>query len=54
MQRQKIKVAVTWDLVRWHLRGMYGKIEEGLDKDRVPTMRVRAQLHYEFSDRRAY
>ncbi len=41
MQRQRIKVAVTWDLVRWHLRGMYGKIEEGLDKDRVPTMRVR-------------
>lgn len=40
MQRQRIKVAVTWDLVRWHLRGMYGKIEEALDKDRVPTMRV--------------
>lgn len=41
MQRQRIKVAVSWDLVRWHLRGMYGKIEEGLDREGVRTMRVR-------------
>lgn len=39
-QRQKIALNVGWELVRWHLEGMYGKIEEGVDKDAVPTMRV--------------
>ncbi|KAG6829484.1 endoribonuclease ysh1 [Tricholoma furcatifolium] len=39
-QRQKIVLGVRWDLVRWHLEGMYGSVEEGLDKDGVPTMRV--------------
>ncbi|TFK44227.1 mRNA 3'-end-processing protein YSH1 [Crucibulum laeve] len=39
-QRQKIVVGVRWDLIRWHLEGMYGKVDEGLDKDSVPTMRV--------------
>ncbi|KAG1777751.1 beta-lactamase-like protein [Suillus placidus] len=32
-QRQKIVLGVGWDLVRWHLEGMYGSVEEGLDKD---------------------
>ncbi|EGO00275.1 hypothetical protein SERLA73DRAFT_73000 [Serpula lacrymans var. lacrymans S7.3] len=40
MQRQKIVLGVGWDLVRWHLDGMFGSVEEGLDKDGVPTMRV--------------
>lgn len=39
-QRQKIVLGVGWDLVKWHLEGMYGGVEEGLDKDGVPTMRV--------------
>lgn len=39
-QRQKIALGVGWDLVRWHLEGMYGKVEEGLDQTGVPTMRV--------------
>lgn len=34
-------LGVGWDLVRWHLEGMFGKVEEGLDKDGVPTIRVR-------------
>ena len=42
-QRQKIALSVGWELVRWHLEGMYGNIEEGFDKDGVPTMRVRDQ-----------
>ena len=41
-QRQRLAVAVGWDLVRWHLEGMYGKVEEGLDHEGTPTMRVRA------------
>ncbi|KAK0226076.1 beta-lactamase-like protein [Armillaria fumosa] len=39
-QRQKVALGVRWGLVRWHLEGMYGHVEEGLDKDGVPTMRV--------------
>ncbi|KAF8893375.1 Metallo-hydrolase/oxidoreductase [Infundibulicybe gibba] len=39
-QRQKIILGVKWELVRWHLEGMYGSVEEGLDKDGFPTMRV--------------
>ncbi|KZT72184.1 Metallo-hydrolase/oxidoreductase [Daedalea quercina L-15889] len=39
-QRQKMVLNVGWDLVRWHLEGMFGKVEEGLDKDGVPTVRV--------------
>lgn len=40
MQRQRMTVSVTWDLVRWHLQGMYGKIDQGVDAEGVPTMRV--------------
>ncbi|KAL4074057.1 beta-lactamase-like protein [Scleroderma citrinum] len=39
-QRQRISIGVGWDLVLWHLEGMFGKVEEGLDKDGVPTLRV--------------
>ncbi|KAF8441526.1 beta-lactamase-like protein [Boletus edulis BED1] len=39
-QRQRIVLGVGWDLVRWHLEGMYGSVEDGLDKNGVPTMRV--------------
>lgn len=39
-QRQKIVLGVGWNLVKWHLEGMYGTVEEGLDKDGVPTFRV--------------
>ncbi|KAG6334215.1 hypothetical protein ID866_4873, partial [Astraeus odoratus] len=39
-QRQRITLGVGWDLVRWHLEGMFGKVVEGLDKDGVQTLRV--------------
>ncbi|KAI0371177.1 mRNA 3'-end-processing protein YSH1 [Pilatotrama ljubarskyi] len=39
-QRQKVALGVGWDLVRWHLEGMFGSVEEGVDKDGVLTMRV--------------
>lgn len=41
VQRQKIVLGVGWHLVKWHLEGMFGSVEEGLDKDGIPTMRVR-------------
>lgn len=40
VQRQKIVLGVGWHLVKWHLEGMFGSVEEGLDKDGIPTMRV--------------
>ncbi|KAF5348747.1 hypothetical protein D9758_006830 [Tetrapyrgos nigripes] len=39
-QKQRIALGVAWDLVRWHLEGMYGSVEEGVDRDGVPTIRV--------------
>ncbi|CEQ39582.1 SPOSA6832_01125 [Sporobolomyces salmonicolor] len=40
LQRQRLVLSVSWDLVRWHLQGMYGKIVEGRDGEGTPTMRV--------------
>lgn len=45
-QSQKIVLGVRWDLVRWHLEGMFGSVEEGLDKAGVPTMRVCCGLSF--------
>lgn len=39
-QRQKLVLGVGWELVRWHLDGMFGRVEEGCDADGVPVMRV--------------
>ncbi|KAJ7037811.1 beta-lactamase-like protein [Mycena alexandri] len=39
-QRQKIVLGVRWELVRWHLDGMFGSVEEGNDGDGMPTMRI--------------
>lgn len=43
-QRQSVALGVGWELVRWHLEGMYGHIQDGVDKDGVPTMRVSLQV----------
>jgi cleavage and polyadenylation specificity factor subunit 3 len=39
-QRQKVALGVRWQLVRWHLEGMFGSVAEGVDGDGVPTMRA--------------
>ena len=39
-QKQRLVIGVGWELVRWHLEGMFGKIENGMDGDRVKTIRV--------------
>ncbi len=44
IQKQKIALGVGWELVKWHLEGMYGSVEEGPDKQGVPTLRVRTHL----------
>ncbi|EIM20151.1 Metallo-hydrolase/oxidoreductase [Wallemia mellicola CBS 633.66] len=40
IQQQKVNIGVSWELIRWHLEGMYGSINEGIDNDGVPTMRI--------------
>jgi len=40
VQRQRIVLGVGWYLVKWHLEGMFGGVEERRDKDGIPTMRV--------------
>ncbi|GAA5893867.1 cleavage polyadenylation factor subunit YSH1 [Sporobolomyces salmoneus] len=51
LQRQRVKLSVSWDLVRWHLQGMYGKIVEGRDQDKVPTMRIMQTVDVKLSDK---
>lgn len=40
LQRQKLTLDVGWDLIKWHLEGMYGSVEVGKDQEGRPTMRV--------------
>ncbi|KAJ7462268.1 Pre-mRNA 3'-end-processing endonuclease polyadenylation factor C-term-domain-containing protein [Mycena galericulata] len=40
VQRQKIVVGVRWQLIRWHLVGMFGSVEEGFDKNGIPTIHI--------------
>lgn len=40
LQRQLLTLDVGWDLIKWHLEGMYGSIEIGKDNEGRPTMRI--------------
>lgn len=40
----KVAIGVQRELVRWHLEGMYGMVEEGMDDDGLVTMRVRKTM----------
>ncbi len=40
IQRQRVALHIGWDLVRWHLEGMYGSITEGVDLEDHRTIRV--------------
>ncbi|KDE09187.1 hypothetical protein MVLG_00509 [Microbotryum lychnidis-dioicae p1A1 Lamole] len=40
LQRQRLTLSVSWELVQWHLQGMYGKIQQGVDKEGLMTMRI--------------
>lgn len=39
-QRQSIVLNIGWDLLRWHLEGLFGRVEDGFDSNQVPTLRV--------------
>lgn len=40
VQRQRVALHVGWELARWHLEGMYGRVDEGVDEAGVRCMRV--------------
>jgi cleavage and polyadenylation specificity factor subunit 3 len=40
IQRQAICVQVGWELVKWHIEGMFGEVTEGVDDEGVVTIRV--------------
>lgn len=40
LQRQHVSLHVSWELARWHLEGMYGHVDEGVDDAGVRCMRV--------------
>jgi cleavage and polyadenylation specificity factor subunit 3 len=44
IQRMKVYLGVGFDLVKWHLEGMYGMAEEGRDGEGNRVLRVRVFL----------
>lgn len=41
VQRQRVALAVSWDMVRWHLQGMFGRLQEGIDAEEgLRTLRI--------------
>lgn len=51
-QKQRFVVGVGWELVRWHLEGMFGKVEDQGDGGLVKTIQVciRANLMRTFAN----
>ena len=40
LQKQSLPLGVGWDMVRWHLEGMYGEVEDTKDKLGRKTLTV--------------
>ncbi|WWD16619.1 endoribonuclease YSH1 [Kwoniella shandongensis] len=40
VQKQSIPIGVDWSVVRWHLEGMYGEVEEGQDEKGRATLTI--------------
>lgn len=40
VQRQRVALNVGWELARWHLEGMYGRVDEGVDEQGCRCMRI--------------
>lgn len=40
LQRQRIALHVGWEMVRWHIEGMFGRVVEGEDVEGFKTLRV--------------
>ena len=39
-QRQRLVIGVGWDLIRWHLEGMFGQVEDKMDQEGIRTLTV--------------
>lgn len=53
VQRQRVALDVGWDLVRWHLEGMFGGVEEGVSKEGgKPVLRVLSALDIQLTSER--
>ena len=46
-QKQSIAISVDWSVVRWHLEGMYGEVEDG-EEDGLPSLTVRRSRPFKF------
>jgi cleavage and polyadenylation specificity factor subunit 3 len=44
IQRQRVALNVSWEMTRWHLEGMYGSIQEGVDVEGRRTMRIMGSI----------
>ncbi|OCF74850.1 endoribonuclease YSH1 [Kwoniella mangroviensis CBS 8886] len=40
VQKQSIPIGVDWSVIRWHLEGMYGEVEEGMDEEGRPSFTI--------------
>lgn len=40
VQTQRVAISVGLELIRWHLEGMFGSVMDGIDANRVRTLRV--------------
>ncbi|KAL4078545.1 beta-lactamase-like protein [Scleroderma yunnanense] len=48
-QRQRIALGTGWDLIRWHLEGMFGSVEKRLDGDGVQMFRVMGVIDVKYT-----
>lgn len=44
IQRQRVALNVSWEMTRWHLEGMYGSVQEGVDVEGRRTMRIMGSI----------
>ncbi|KAL7410339.1 beta-lactamase-like protein [Mrakia frigida] len=52
IQRQKVALDVGWELVKWHLEGMFGAVVEGVDANEKPVLRVMSTLDLKLTGER--
>lgn len=54
VQRQRVALHINWSLIVYHLRGMFGKLVEGVDLDGKRTVRIMDVLDLKQSMESAY
>lgn len=54
VQRQRIQLHITWSLILYHLKGMFGKVIEGVDLEGKQTVRIMDVLDLKQSKESAF